>query len=145
MSQVDGELLQLVESSVQVEISTTDRSLQVNPDRIDQVDASFQVTPDPAVAAQDIPSSVTMDLVSHNSTQTPFVWPGYENDTAFDTFWPNPPPCVNADCRYAGINARRIRGTLFRCSVCNVIMCRKCTEETGHDYMCEARMVFHKI
>jgi len=31
------------------------------------------------VASQDIPLSVTMDLVSHNSTQTPFVLPGYED------------------------------------------------------------------
>ena len=145
ISQVDGELLQLVESSVQMEISTTDRSLQVDNDSIVQIDASCQVTPDPVVAVQDIPSNVTLDLGSHNSTQTPFVWPGYENDLAFDTFWPNPPICVNADCRYAGINARRCRGTLFRCSVCNITMCRKCTDETGHDYMCEARMVFHNI
>ena len=88
-----------------------------------------------------------MDLVevSHNYSQTPFIWPGYENDVTADTFWPNAPYCMNYDCRYAGDGARRCRGVLFRCALCSIIACKKCKEETGHDYICEDKLKYHRV
>ena len=117
----------------------TNTSSQVD---FDQVDASCQVTLDPAVGVNDLPSTVTSEF-SHNQTQTPYIWPNYEQNPVFDVFWPNPPKCINSDCRYAGAGAKRYRGSLFYCSVCNIITCFKCKEETGHDYMCEDRLKFY--
>jgi len=125
--------------------STADLQMQVGPSLCQLVDSSNQVTLDLDVA-RDTASDVTTDLaelVSKHS-QTQFLCPGNEDDPSGDLFWLNK-PCLNSSCRYAGRRSRLLRGPLYICHSCDIVMCRQCKDETIHDEVCEDQLQFLEV
>ena len=125
--------------------STTDLQVQVGPSLCQLVDSSHQVMLDLDVA-RDTASDVTTDpaeLVSKHS-QTQLLCPGNEDDPSGDLFWINR-PCLNSSCRYAGRRSRLLRGPLYICHSCDIVMCSQCKNETIHDEVCEDQLQFHRV
>jgi len=149
----------VVDYAVQSDIPTTDQSDQVGIGLFQLVSSSSQagagvhqlvdmesqVEPDPVVAVEDTSSGVTLDLVNNvnKQSQTQFLCPGFENDPSYDPFWLNK-YCSNSACRYADIGARQWRGPMYKCTLCNIVMCRSCKSETVHDEMCEDSLKFYR-
>jgi len=134
----------LVDYSVQASVATSDRSEQVGTGLHQLVSSSSQVILDSAVAVEDKSSEITSDLVNtaQKHSQTQFLCPGFENDPNYDPYWIGR-HCLNSACRYAGRGARRCGGPLYKCTLCNIVMCLPCKSETVHNEICEDRLQFY--
>lgn len=120
---------------------TTDFCAHFGPNLTSQMDLAVQATVLCASNAEQVGTGFYQ--LESSSSQTQFLCPGLEDDPSYDQFWLNR-PCSNYACRYRGPNARLIKGNLWICPLCNIILCNKCKEETVHDEFCGERLRYHK-
>ena len=129
--------------SVQTSVPTSDISEQVGAVFFNLVDSFSQVE----IKHSDKSSEITSDLGTYNHThsQTQFLCPGSENDPYSDNYWIGR-HCNNVSCRYAGRSARPFssRGPLYKCNLCNIVLCQNCKDESAHDDMCTQNFTFLK-
>ena len=101
--------------------STTDVPVQV--DSVTCKNKSTEITPD-------------LGTYHQKHSQTQFLCPGSEHDPYFDSYWIGR-HCNNFSCRYASMYARQsTREPLYKCDLCNIVVCRNCKVESEHDDMC---------
>ena len=124
-------------------VPTSDISEQVGAVFFNLVDSFSQVE----IKNSDKSSEITSDLGTYNNThsQTQFLCPGSENDPYSDNYRIGR-HCNNVSCRYAGRSARPFssRGPLYKCNLCNIVLCQNCKDESAHDDMCTQNFTFFK-
>ena len=102
-------------------LSTTDVPVQVDP-----------------ITCENKSSEITPDLGTYHQkhSQTQFLCPGSEHDPYFDSYWIGR-HCNIFSYRYASMYARQSpREPLYKCDLCNIVVCRNCKDESAHDAMC---------